>query len=315
MEGWVNPIPIKPVIIVYTAASIEQVKAKFGELIIKNNLTSKGPFKCVGSRISPSPLNINSYWSDFNRKRSKADLPNLSAYLHQLKTLIKIDRNIKESRKLFLEIFCKVLKLCRIKNPITTFFYTPYSLMEFLNETNNEDKIKEINVSISNWVIELIRQTDIEISLTNFIEKFITFFGTLKNEDVKRFLTDKIPNEEIEKVENKVYTYKLNNHSIDIQFNTIHGVKGETHTATLYLECFLRVFDIGGKIIKFIASDEKEREKLRKEDACKKQLPMAYVALTRATHFFAIAINKERFGKNYKEYFEENADFWELCYL
>lgn len=315
MEGWINPAPVKPVIIVYPAASIEQVKDKFGELIIKNNLMGTGIFKCIGSRINPSRLNINSYWPDFNRQRVKAELTNLNAYLQQIKKLIKLDKNTKELRRLFLEIFCKALKLCKVKNPNTNFYFTPYSIIEFLNKTNREDEITKLNTAISDWIIEIIRQSDIEAKTIEFIDALIVSFGGVKTEEATFFLTDKTDNEENGKIENKIYTYKMNDQEVEIHFDTIHGVKGETHAATLYIECYLRIFDVGGKVIKFIASDEKGRIKLRKEDACKKQLPMAYVALTRATHFFSIAIDKERFDQSYQEYFENNKDFWDVCHL
>lgn len=315
MEGWVNSKPIKPAIIVYPIASIEQVKDKFGELIIKNNLVGKGVFKCIGSRISPSKLNINSYWPDFNRQRVKAELSNLNAYLHQIKKLIKLDKNIKESRRLFLEIFCKVLKLCKIKNADTNFYYTHYSLIDFLNKANRENEIKKINTVISNWIIDVLKQDDIENKVVEFVDAFIVSLGGTRNEDVTFFLTDKTDAEENEKVENKIYKYNMNGHTVDIHFDTIHGVKGETHAATLYIECYLRIFDIGGKVIKFISSDEKGRAMLRKEDACRKQLPMAYVALTRAKHFFSIAIDKDRFDESYRKYFENNKQYWDVYYL
>lgn len=315
MQGWINPTPVKPVIIVYSAASIEQVKDKFGELIIKNNLIGTGIFKCIGSRINPSRLNINSYWPDFNRQRIRSELSSLNAYLLQIKKLINLDKNTKESRKLFLEIFCRVLKLCKIKNSNTNFYFTPYSLIEFLNKLNKEDEIKKLNTAISHWIIEIIKQNDIEAKVIAFIDTLIISFKGVKNEDLIFFLTDKIHHEEKGKIENKVYTYKIDDQAIEIHFDTIHGVKGETHGATLYIECYLRIFDIGEKVMKFIASDEKGREKLRKEIACKKQLPMAYVALTRASHFFSIAIDKDRFDESYREYFENNKDFWDVCYL
>jgi DNA helicase-2/ATP-dependent DNA helicase PcrA len=315
MEGWLNEQPIKPAIIVYAAANIAQVKDKFAELIIQNNLVEKGVFKCIGSRIGASRLYLNSYWNDFNRQRTKSEFPNLSSYLEQIKKLIKVAKNVKDTRRIFLELLCKVLKLCKVKNPNTNFYYTPYSLIEFLSNTNKEEKILEINSAISKWICLILKEEEIEASVISFIDPFLAIFIIVKNEETKHFITDKTNIEENKKIENKVYTFKRDNHEVEIHFDTIHGVKGETHTATLYLECFVRIFDIGGKVIKFITSDEKGRIKLRREDACKKQLPMAYVALTRATHFFAIAVAKERFEVGYKEYFEQNKDSWELYYL
>jgi DNA helicase-2/ATP-dependent DNA helicase PcrA len=35
-----------------------------------------------------------------------------------------------------------------------------------------------------------------------------------------------------------VFTYETETNKINIQLDTVHSVKGETHTATLYLETF-----------------------------------------------------------------------------
>jgi DNA helicase-2/ATP-dependent DNA helicase PcrA len=99
-----------------------------------------------------------------------------------------------------------------------------------------------------------------------------------------------------------------------IHFDTIHGVKGETHSATLYLETYNRVYDIGSKILEFIISTERKRTSQRANDAFRKRLPLAYVAMTRATHFVCLAVHKDRYTENHKAYFDSNAE-WDVIYL
>jgi ATP-dependent exoDNAse (exonuclease V) beta subunit len=98
---------------------------------------------------------------------------------------------------------------------------------------------------------------------------------------------------------------------VNIHFDTIHGVKGETHKATLYLETFTRLYDIGGKILKFIAGSERDQKKYRRDGAIKKRLPLAYVALTRATHFICLAVHKDRFEGDVASYFQQSDD-WDV---
>ena len=141
------------------------------------------------------------------------------------------------------------------------------------------------------------------------------FFRSIETKELLFFLNDLTHDVQEEKRESRVYKYSKGDKQVNIHFDSIHGVKGETHTATLYLESFLRIYDIGGKILNFIISDEKAQTKLRRDGACKKQLPLAYVALTRATHFVAIAVNQNRFLPAHQAYFELNKDKWDVIYV
>lgn len=132
-------------------------------------------------------------------------------------------------------------------------------------------------------------------------------------------LNDFVTSTDIEARENtlkmKVYHYANGYRSVPLHFDTIHGVKGETHTVTLFRETFNRLFDVGGKIIVFITSDDRTRDRHRRNSAFKKRLPLAYVALTRATHFIALAVDKERFTEEQERYLESKKDYLEVIYI
>jgi DNA helicase II / ATP-dependent DNA helicase PcrA len=316
MKGWKNESPIKPALIVYPNSKIGLVKDKFGELIIQNNLIGTGQFKCIGARVGTAArLNLQSYWSDFNRVTNKSEMQTLYAYLEAAKKSLAISRNLKDCKRLFFEMFCKALKLNRVKNVQTGLYFTPYSLTEFLIQTNRGHKLQEINREIFDWINKMKKGTGTHQEVANLTTSIIELFTTTKYPVLSIFLENVGEAGENVKPENKKYRYVQNDKEVEIEFDTIHGVKGETHAATLYVECYLRIFDIGGKIIKFIAGDEKQRSKLRKDSACSKQLPLAYVALTRASHFFAIAIDKERFTEAERNYFEIHGDVWQVHYL
>ena len=88
--------------------------------------------------------------------------------------------------------------------------------------------------------------------------------------------------------ENRIYEYTCGNESAALHFDTIHGVKGEMYTA---------------------------REKMKKDNACFRKLPHAYVAITRATDFFSLSFNSIRFSADHKAYFEGKNNGWEIVYL
>lgn len=313
--GWKNPNPIKPVIFVFDGTTILTVKNEFAKRVIANNLHGKGPVKVIGSRISPSKLNIASYWPEFNRNYRKNDYKNLTMYLFDIQNRANVAQNVKELKQQFLYCFCSYLKLCKVKNPVTNLYFTPFSFIKFLNDSGSIEKIQNMDKKIAEWIIKLRNLQPVTNEVILFSRKILTFFDKKSNDEAETFLTDTAISDSGEEPENRTHTFQVNEQSVDIIFDTIHAVKGETHTATLYVETFTRIFDIGGKVLNFLVADDAGRDKLRKDKACYKKLPHAYVAITRATDFLAIAVHSDRFLENHKNYFEAEESEWEVVYL
>lgn len=314
MTGWVNPTPLKPTIILFDDTTILTVKDKFGELLIQNNLHQGKPCKAVGARLSDSRLNINSYWNEFNRGYNKKDFSNITSFLENAKHLSTQSNNVKEIRKSLLSILCKCLRLCKVKHPVTGFYFTPFSLYQYLNSLDDLSISKKMNDNIIKW-ITIISQTEIlKGEIETYVSDLLATFGGQVSEDLKQFITNPEVEAASEKVENKIYHFTTNGEEVEIHFDTIHGVKGETHSATLYLETFNRVYDIGSKILEFIISTERQRTRQRANDAFRKRLPLGYVAMTRATHFICLAVHKDRYSENHRAYFE-NSNEWNVINL
>ncbi len=314
MTGWENALPIKPAIIIYTDQTIGEVKNKFAEIILLNNLETVGECKCIGSRIGYSRLHINSYWNEFNRVWHQVEFSNLDSYIQQIEHAISASNNIKGPRRLYFEMICSYLKLNQFKAE-TGYYFTAFTLNKFLIE-NSKPIFLEINLLIAASVQEFkISGVSLQAKAKEIISLIHKHLTIEESAEASNFLKEPAEDSGFIKQENKIYTFEKNGKAVNLHFDTIHGVKGETHTATLYLECFNRIFDIGGKIVKFITSDENDRIKQRRESACKKQLPLAYVALTRATHFIALAINANRFTDDQKQYFLDNSETWQLFYV
>ena len=70
--------------------------------------------------------------------------------------------------------------------------------------------------------------------------------------------------------------------------DTVHAIKGETHTATLYLETFNNGYDVS-RILKCFDPDSL-RGKLNSTQ--KQTLKIAYVAMSRPTHLLCVAVHK-----------------------
>ncbi|MFC0318742.1 MULTISPECIES: UvrD-helicase domain-containing protein [Olivibacter] len=307
---------IKPIIFVYETHSILKVKDEFAKRVIINNLASVGDIKIIGSRIGKdSKLNISSYWPEFNRVYQKSHYKNLNSYLNYLEINLPSIQNVKQVRLTFLNCICECLKICGIKNPLTNFNFTPFSFIKYVNDVGHPDKIINMDLKIADWIIKTKNSVSIKSDFISLIRGILKFFGGNSCTELEEFLANEDIAVDEERPEQKIYTFVDGENSVDIHFDTIHGVKGETHSATLYLETFTRLYDVGGKILNFIIADNVGKEKLRKDKACYKKLPHAYVALTRPTHLLAIAVNKERFLQTHLEYFGEESNGWELVFI
>jgi len=87
----------------------------------------------------------------------------------------------------------------------------------------------------------------------------------------------------------------IDGRSIDVKIETIHGVKGETHLATLLLDVFE-----GQRFMKGVLEPlTGKRLRIDKaSNAALKRLRQAFVALTRPTHLVAVAISTTSLGKS-----------------
>jgi putative heme iron utilization protein len=73
---------------------------------------------------------------------------------------------------------------------------------------------------------------------------------------------------------------------VPIELNTIAGIKGETHTATLVLETFFHKHNIEDAIKTMLTGSAKEKN----NDTAIKRIKHLYVAMTRPTRFLCLAL-------------------------
>ncbi len=92
----------------------------------------------------------------------------------------------------------------------------------------------------------------------------------------------------------------VNIHGFDIEIATVHSVKGQTHTATLYMETYFHQ-DGHGVAAKSYESQRLSRQFLMEGLAgterkrIKQSARMVYVGFSRPTHLLCFAVHKDRF--------------------
>lgn len=306
-------IDLKPIILLFDDNSKGDVLKKFSEIIVKKKCSYQGaeksilriselsgnPIKAVGwiGKEKDNGLSIKSYFSEFNKKNTNKR----KIYFPNLHTMCRRSQNMspKEFKERTISCIVEALNLSGNKSSKNK----PYSKTEFVNELKekNEEVLNELLVAISTY----IKNQNFE----NFSQKIVTALETIYTLDNSS--THYLTNEELKEGSNinqnskEFNVYENDKNGVRIYIDTVHGVKGETHTATLYLETKF----YNNSILYFI--DElfglTTNQQSKSLDRKNKALKIAHVAFSRATHLLCIAIDKNKIEVNIlndKEQFE-----------
>ncbi len=94
---------------------------------------------------------------------------------------------------------------------------------------------------------------------------------------------------------------------VTVEIATVHSVKGETHTATLYLETYRYSYDIES-ISEYMFKKKKPNKQVSSKP---KQMNVTYVGFSRPTDLLCIAM---RNSEKIKELIEKNKEYVEQTY-
>ncbi len=285
---------ITPVIIIYDNNTIQQVLNKFGEIIIRNNLHQheKRVFKSVGWRGKPHNhrITIPSYWNGYSKeiKVKKTEFSNLKNYLAtQLDSFIS-SKGVNFYKKRLVNAFLRCLRIAEITDNERVF--TDKKLHRHILE-NNPDFYKYFRNRLAKWCLQIHKQEDVFEEIKNYLtNEFREFFNYQVNDEFATFINSsdmEVENEETLQ-SNNIYKYSSGTTEVKIEVSTIHGVKGETHTATCYLETFFYDYDIK-RIINYMKGDNTEP----RQKKVIQNLKMAFVGMSRLSHLLCVAVHRD----------------------
>ncbi len=285
---------ITPVIIVYGDNTIQQVLNKFGEIIIRNNLHQheKRVFKAVGWRGKPHERErtIPSYWEGYSKeiKVKRTEFSNLKSYLAPQSDSFISSNGVNFYKKRLGMSFLKCLRIAGITDDGRAF--TEKKLHKYISEKNS-DLYQDFRVRLANWCLKIHRQEEVFEEIINYLtNEFRGFFNYQVNDELTNFINSsdlEADNEETLQ-NNNIYKYSSGTIDIEIEVSTIHGVKGETHTATCYFETFFRDYDIK-RIINYIKGEHSEP----RQKTVIQNLKMAFVGMSRPSHLLCIAVHRD----------------------
>ncbi len=314
-----SAINIKPTIIIYTDQNIKRVIETFADCIKQKLIDGEIPqnihnvYQAVAWRREhqdEDKYGLKDYCPKFNEinVKSKIDFNCLNDYL----SFFDIEKRTLESiRKNILNALLRILRLENIKTE-TGIHYSKRKLINFIKSLG-EDKYEEFKLNIYTWSIGVIRgdqgiREGIKLYIPTLLENFEKTI-----DQSERFINSdsEIQQNEQEISENNNLCFG----DIKIEVGTVHSVKGQTNTATLYLESFfdrgygnyeserLRNQILGVKVSETLDTNVSSKQKIIKSTK------MAYVGFSRPTHLLCFAVHKDRFDSCLTEI---DRDIWNI---
>ena len=308
-----NDCEIKPHILVFETANIENIIPYFAKIVIENGLeNSEKPIKVIcwntewnedeASRNDTTKLRLEDYHKTFKKDKGKPkqDYDNLKSYLLYLEK----KQTLEPIRKNILNAFLKILRLENI-NATDDRPYTKKKLIDFIHEKDIQ-KYVELNLNLYNWSIGIVRETTNEV-LTNIKEYIPTLLAIFDKEITVS--SNFVNNDNVEILAENPEILAPTNHykedGLEIEITSVHAVKGQTHCATLYLEsCYYSNHESERLSAQFLGENFKDTKVHHKSS-----VKMAYVGFSRPTDLLCIAVHKDRFDSLLNTL---NIDTWEI---
>lgn len=276
----------QPVLIVFDDDSRNKVISTFITVLENNGLvSSEGIYKVIGAvkKKSLSGLKISDYWEDFDASGKHTSDYNYWNYIQ------KIAMYLEQGKGYLAELHIRKL-LCRILNYIGK-KYTAYTIKEKLDQSYF-DVYKLAILQI--FELKEYKKDVIDDCIRKLVDGLIT------NDDGGSFF-DALPKyflEEIYSPNNDMKHHnsmKISSNGITLQFDTVHGVKGETHDATLYLETERN----GVSDIKSILTYFGQGKLYKSSDYNRK---CVYVGMSRPRKLLCLAIHKNTYENSGKAF-------------
>ncbi|MCC3145945.1 UvrD-helicase domain-containing protein [Halanaerobium sp. Z-7514] len=310
---------IKPHLLIYNDYNSQcEVIQRFIRLINKfkteNEIPAdyKYPIKAVSwitKKKEDNKITLPDYCPKFNKNNSnsKTEYTSLESYL------INSKNNYKEIYNNLVNLLLKVLRIENVINIDNDRYYTKRSLFWYL-KNNNKEQYENLKLKLYSWSTQIIKRKESELceDIKDYLDDFLGIFG--KEIDESNEFINKDPKKIIieDEIDFDCHLCKINNNKIEL--GSVHSVKGETHTATLYLESFYQK-DGSGENAKSYESQRLNKqfknEKITDSDnkRTKKSARIAYVGFSRPTHLLAFAVHRDRYDKYLSGI---NEDIWEV---
>lgn len=281
-----------PTLIVFNNDSRDKVIEAFINVLNQYSLyDSNGVYKVIGlvKREELKGLKIGDYWDGFNPKQN---IKNLNRYWNHVYMIAgELEKGkLYSAEKEVRNILCKLFDFMGIIDSESDFKYTVISIRKIIldkycdiytdcliNLSKLQDyNIDEINNTIVNLANEIISK---ECNETDVFSKIPSYYLDKPILKTGRKLRDNIIFDE---------SYKRK-----IVFDTVHGVKGETHDATLYVETEKNRSSDIKRILPYLGVG-----KLGKGVDVERSRKCVYVGMSRPSKLLCLAVQESTYTKS-----------------
>lgn len=319
-----SEIEIKPTILIYQNDTRALVISSFADKIKELQASKLIPlipshkFMAIAWRKEHEDADktaLCDYWPQFASSISgqQIDFKVLEDYVlyydKKRRTLESVRKNILNA----------LLKILRFENVTDEFYriYTKRKLINFLKTLENGE-YETLKLNLYRWSIESIKGKSVETidSIKKYIPAFLSNFQKTINSS-ENFINGK-SEINLDKIKSAPQPNFFDSKGLNIEIGTVHSAKGQTHTATLYLETF---YSRGygnyeserlRNQLKGINISDTLKNNITGKDKVIQSCKMAYVGFSRPTHFLCIAIHKNRYDAHLSDI---NRDDWDIIDL
>ena len=298
---------VKPILLVFNPEQIDKVMGEFINVLETHGLyDNKGIYKAIGAvrKKDTSGLKIGSYWAEFDGSAKKQSDYNYWVLIDDISTNL-LDGKLYKAERIVRKLICRIFHYAKIRHSI--------SGKEFSTATLKKKLDDEYWDTYRQWIYELSSLQNIERDTIDCLmrEKINELFK-IKNpqsddifDHLPAYFLDKsaVVNQD-EKTEKNIFLDPIRGRRIE--FDTIHGVKGETHDATLYLETDRQGASDLNRILPYYGVGKPGKSNLF--DYSRK---LAYVGMSRPKKLLCVAMQAKTYEKS-KGVF---ADDWEIIDL
>lgn len=264
----------------------EQVIPAFAKLCcecIPNDNTL--PIKAVGAvgklKKEEKDLTIWHYFPSFTKEKAN-------------------NHNLNFDKLILYILKAKELKGSHMKEPYQVIMKGIVKFCELASIALNQSSTSSLNtwfkknnkiIDYNRWFLSVMQtETITEPFWQSKITELLSLFNIEHTPEVTEFLTYIHQDMDDSTNTSNIYSCTHEDKTVNIEVSTIHGVKGETHAATLVLETKNHKFDIQQTIDYLLKNTNKKPSGVRKEQFMK----LLFVATTRPKHLVCLAIDKSR---------------------
>lgn len=283
---------LKPTLIIYNVDTIGFVLPEFVSILEKCGLHNvDGVYKAIGAvrKEDLTGIKISSYWDGFDGAKQQKEYKYWGT-IDEVCTQLQQGKLYK-AESIICKLICRLFHYAGVNNAKTGKEYTPSSLRMTLKERYNDLYTEHILglTQLSDYSRSTVDQA-IRIMVDSLLVETLPPEKSIFNLVPTHFMEE--PREPQKDGDDKnVFIDPIRGRRI--QFDTVHGVKGETHDATLYLETEKNRGSDIGRVLCYYGIGQLETSALY--DYSRK---LVYVGMSRPRKLLCVAIQESTYLKS-----------------